>query len=239
MTSSPGSGFWILVTSMAGGMYQIWRKGRYVPRGLAALQATKAFAATKAPWPKPAGAFLAAKRAEYMRLASSLHYVRVPHLSGPPTGERLVLSMPVLLYESRENHLMHRMSLAAINRSKDLVHAHPTGSARRETIVLVDRGTLMVTHRRILFTSPRKLREFPLRELTFFSTGLASVALAARWRFGISYFRGIGATRLGFRTGPEADEQGEGREFSFNMTGEDIREIVKILQAAPILNRSQ
>ena len=238
MTSSPGSGFWILVASMFGSMYQIWRKGRYVPRALAALEATKTVTAN-VPWPTPAGAFLKAKRAEYMRLASTIHYARVPHLSGPPTGERLVLSMPVLLYESHENHLMKSVSLAAINRSKDLVHAHPTGSVKRENIVLVDRGTLMVTHRRILFTSPRKLREFPLRELTFFSTALSSVALAARWRFGISYFRGIGATRLRFRTEPEGDEKGEGRDFSFNITGEDIREIVKILQAAPILNLPQ
>jgi hypothetical protein len=233
MTSSPDGGFWILVASMVGAMYQIWRKGRYVPKALAA---TKTRNAPNVPW--PACAFMRAKRVEYMRLASTLHYVRVPHLSGPPTGERLVLSMPVFLYESRENHLMKRMSYVEISRSRDLLHEHPTGSAKREAIVLVDRGTLMVTHRRILFTSPRKLREFPLRELTFFSTALSSVALAARWRFGISYFRGIGATRLRFRTEPEGDEEGEGQDFSFNITGEDIKEIVKILQAAPILNQS-
>ena len=238
MTSSPGGGFWILVASMAVSMYEIWRKGRHVPKALRALEAIKATNAMKAPWPKPPGAFLRAKRTEYMRLASTLHYVRVPHLTGPPTGERLVLSMPVLLYESRENH-PRRTSLSAINQSRELVRAHPTGSPRREMIVLVDRGTLMVTHRRVVFTSPRKLREFPLRELTFFSTSLSSIALAARSRFGISYFRGIDATRLRFRIEPEVDEEGEGREFSFNMTGEDIREIVKILQAAPILNRSQ
>ncbi|MDQ2767669.1 MAG: hypothetical protein M3Y30_10985 [Gemmatimonadota bacterium] len=234
MTSSPGAGFRWVVASMAGSLYEIWRKGRHVPRAPEAHEATKTRKAPNAPW--PAGAFLKAKRAEYMRLASTIHYVRVPHLDGHPTGEKLVLSLPVLLYESRENRLLKGMSLAAINRSNDLMRAHPIDSARKKSIVLVDRGTLMLTHRRILFTSQRKLREFPLRELTVFSTTLSSVALAARWRFGISYFRGIDATRLTFRTEPEEGEQWEGREFSFNMTGQDIREIVNILLAAPILN---
>ena len=238
MTSSPDGRFWILVNSMARAVYAVWRKGRALPEALKALTAANALAPPNAPSLGMANAFYKARRAEYMRLASSIHYVRVPHLSRPPTGERLVLSMPVSLYESRENRLMKHMSYVQINRSNDLIHAHPTGSSKRERLVLVDRGTLMVTHRRMLFTSPRRMREFPLGELTFFSTTWSSIALAARWRFGISYFHGLSATRLRFNVEPEGDETWPTIEYAFSITGEDIKEIVRILQAAPILNRS-
>lgn len=233
MTGGPGGLFWFYVASMALGFYDIWRKGPYVPR---ARHSSRAVAAPEAPKPPPPDALMKAKLAEYMRLASTLEYHRVPHLSRPPSGERLVLSMPVFLYESSENRLRRNRSVTARHLMRDLVAAHPTGAASRESVVLVDRGTLMVTHRRIVFKSPRRLREFPLNELSFFSTTWSSIALAARWRYGISYFRGIGATRIKFKVEGEGDS-GEARDYSFNITGPDIREIVNILQAAPILSR--
>ena len=236
MTDGPDGWFWFWIVSMSLILYDIWKKGRYVPKRRHSRDEVAAPAVRS---PRPPDAFMRARRAEHMRLASTLHYDRVPHLSRPPSGERLVLSMPVFLYESSENRLTRNLTLTARYLAADLVAAHPTGSGRPQSVVLMDRGTLMVTHRRILFTSPRRLREFPLDELSFFSTTRSSIALAARWRFGNFVLSGDWRDARSDSESMAKAKAGKHKIIRSTLPVETFGEIVNILKAAPILNRSQ
>lgn len=214
MSSSPGSGFWILVASMAAGMYEIWRKGRHVPRRA---------------WRMSFHAIWRAKRAEIIRLAKSNQAVQVPGLSRVPEGERLMLAIPVFLYESRPMRSPYPIGMRL---RREILWRH-VNRAGAQVITMVDSGTLTVTHQRIIFTSSRRRREFPLGEVTHISAKTSAIALARRGVRGASYFTGIDATKLSFRVEPEGDEMWPARYSSASLSGQDIQAMVKFLQLMP------
>lgn len=202
--------------SMVGGFYLLWSKGPYVSKGA---------------WRMSPHAIWRARRAEIIRLAKSNQAVQVPHLSRLPADERFILSIPVFLYESRSRKPPFP---AAMRMRRDIVWRHVNRPGAQIIITLVDSGTLMLTHRRIIFTSSRRRREFLLGELTHVSAKPSGIAFAARGRFGVSYFTGIDATTLAFRVTPEGDERWKARDWSGKLSGQDIQAMVNFLQRMPL-----
>ena len=207
----PGLGFYWVVASMAGGFYQIWAKGAYVPRERRV----------------PFAALGRAKRAELLRLAASNQSTIVPNLSRLPADERLILSLPVTLYEDRSTKPLYPLVGHAIRK---VVWRPRLSSGRKATISLVDRGTLLLTSRRVIFNSVKRRREFPLDQLTHCSSIRSGIALSTVRRDGVNYFRGIGATTINFDVIPRAGERAQGYEWK--LRGEDVEYVLYLLRTA-------
>lgn len=173
----------------------------------------------------PFEALMKARRAEIVRLASVPRPTTVPGLSRP-LEERVILSMPVFLYESASRRRLYPPVSKA---GRKLVWEHRASSGRRITISLVDHGTLRLTNLRFVFAGARRQREFPLDELTHLSTTWSSIALAARGHHGISYFTRLNASRLRFPVVPEAGDTWQAEAGSFQLMGGDLKEILKIM----------
>jgi hypothetical protein len=174
-------------------------------------------------------AALQARHDEIVRLARRSRPTVVPGLIRTDVEDRLVLSMPVFLYESRSR----RCLFPAANRaSRQLVWAHRTHAGKTVSISLVDRGTLELRQRQFIFTSARRKRVFSLDALTHFSATWSSIAIAAPGNRGISYFRGIHATRISLCVRPTPEEMWPTLECEFNFRGTEIKEIVNLMQSA-------
>lgn len=167
-----------------------------------------------------------ARRAEIVRLASVPRPTTVPGLSRLFEEERVILSMPVFLYESASKR---RLFPAASKAGRKLVWEHRASSGRLITISLVDHGTLLLTNLRFAFTGARRQREFRIDELTHLSATWSSIALAARGRHGISYFTRLNASRLRFPVIPTAGDTWQAEAGSFNLMGFDLMEILNIM----------
>jgi hypothetical protein len=177
----------------------------------------------------PLEAALQARHDEIVRLARKSQPTVVPGLIRPDVEDRLVLSMPVFLYESRSR----RCLFPAANRaSRKLVWAHRTNAGKTVSISLVDRGTLELRQRQFIFTSARRKRVFSLDALTHFSATWSSIAIAAPGSRGISYFRGIHETRISFCVRPTPAEMWPTLDCEFNFRGTEIKEIVNLMQSA-------
>ena len=173
------------------------------------------------------GALVKARRAEIVRLARVSKPTIVPGLSHLFDDERLILSMPVFLYESVSRR---RLYPPASRAGRKLVWEHRASSGKLITISAVDRGTLRLTSRRFVFAGARRQREFPLDALTHLSATWSSIALAARGRHGISYFTRLNETRLRFPVIPEAGDTWQAQSGSFNLMGTDLKEILDIMR---------
>jgi hypothetical protein len=171
-------------------------------------------------------ALIKSRRAEIVRLASAAKPTTVPRLSRPFEVERLILSMPVFLYESDSRRRLYQPASKAGRR---LVWEHRASSGKLITISPVDHGTLRLTNRRFVFAGARRQREFPVDELTHLSTTWSSIALAARGCHGISYFTGLSASRLRFPVVPEEGDLWQAQAGSFNLRGADLKEILDIM----------
>ncbi|MEP7066139.1 MAG: hypothetical protein ABI889_08920 [Gemmatimonadota bacterium] len=101
------------------------------------------------------------------------------------------------------------------------------------TIALTDRGTLELTEERFIFRSERQRREFPLGELTYFCTTWSSIAIAARGRYGVSYFRGFSDSHMQVRIEPEAEDTWLADNFAFTVRENEISQIVMWLMRQP------
>lgn len=176
-----------------------------------------------------------ARRAEIVRLANVARPTSVPGLSHLFNDERLILSMPVFLYESDSRR---RVYPPANKPGRKLVWEHRASSGRRITISLVDHGTLRLTNRRFAFAGTRRKREFPIDELTHLSTSWSSIALAACGHHGVSYFTGLNASRLELPILREAEAPWAVITGLFGLKGEDLKDIVNILNnpSPPVLS---
>ena len=172
-------------------------------------------------------ALMKARRAEIVRLARLSTPTIVPGLSHLFEDERLILSMPVFLYESVSGR---RLYPPASKLGRKLVWEHRASSGKLIVISPVDRGALRLTNRRFVFAGARRQREFPVDELTHFSTTWSSIALAARGRLGISYFTGLNASRLRFPVIPEAGDLWQAQAGSFNVRGVDLKDILDLMR---------
>lgn len=180
----------------------------------------------------PFEALMKARRAEIVRLASVPRPTTVPGLSRP-LEERVILSMPVFLYESASRR---RLFPPVSKAGRKLVWEHRASSGRLISISLVDHGTLRLTNLRFIFAGVRRQREFPLDELTHLSSTWSSIALAARGHHGISYFMGLHASRLSFPVEPEAGDTWKTEAGSFPLMGGDLKEILRIVMNYPSLS---
>jgi hypothetical protein len=199
---------WIFAHLAAHTFFGSWQKMLSVPKA--------------PPEPSPI-AFARAKRAELIRLASSNLATTVPNLSRFPAGERLIVSLPVIRYEHRLNHLVY----APASRERRSIVWYPRMPSERPlTISYVDRGALTLTSRRVIYESAARRQEFPLDELTHVSSTSAGIALGAR-RGRICYFRGIAETTINFAA-PRVG--GTPREYSWKLHGEDLEYVLYLLR---------
>jgi hypothetical protein len=206
-----------VLLSMLVCFYDIWAKGPFVPRARGEVLFK---------------AIDDCERAELVRLATGNQSTSVPHLARLPADERLILSMPVFLYESRSSPCLYP---AANRAARKLRWPQNASSGKEITISLVDCGTLRLTQRRFIFTSTRRHREFPLAELTHVSTARTSIALASLGRFGISYFRGIGASRMMFPVFVPVEDKIQTHRWSRRLTGKDVKKIISLIQSPSTL----
>jgi hypothetical protein len=207
------------VGGMLAHLHQRWGKRPNIP-----------YVAKESRWP-PYEATLVAWRAEIARIAASNQSLEDQGLTRLAANERIIFSAQVSLYEDRSTR---RILTSASMRSRPILWQHRASSGKVVKISLLDRGTLLLTHRRFIFASARRRREFPLDELTHYSSTSSDVALARRGHHGIAYFKGIGAHRIAYQVSPGENDNWDARHFSFNFTGNDLREILHILQTDPL-----
>jgi len=186
-------------------------------------------------WP-PFEAILAAWRAELARIANGRASLDEPWLARLVANERVIFSAPVLLYE---DHSTRRQLTCAHARKRPLIWQYRASSGKMVKISVLDSGTLLLTQRRFIFASARRRREFPLDELTHFSSTSEDVALARRGHHGIAYFKGVGAQRVTYQVKPGETDDWDAMHFSLTFTGNDLRELLHILQTAPLMTISQ
>jgi hypothetical protein len=208
------------------------REVALLPGGSRQVRAEGAYDSQVRLEPSPV-AFARAKRAELIRLAASNQSTIEPNLAGVPADERLILSLPVSLYEDCST----RRPYIPANRAIRKVVWHPRlSTGRKVTIALVDCGTLHLTSRRVIFSNAARRRDFPLDQLTHCSSTWSGIALATAQRRGVSYFRGIGATTINFCVTPERDISAV--EHSWKLHGEDLEYVLYLLRtpsSSPLL----
>jgi hypothetical protein len=216
----PPVGFLCLVALAAAHLYQIWKKGP---------------GDASSPWDRAHDtkglAQWRAKKDALRRIAHGCEMPFEPYIVRLPIKDRVILSMPVSLYESRS-----RKRPVVLRRQADqsLTWDHPAGSGKSVNIALTDRGVLELTEERFIFKSARQRREFPLGELTHFSVTSSRLAIAAHGReYGISYFKGIGEVRLQAHVEPGPGDTWPAEDISFAVHGADISEIVRWLTPLP------
>lgn len=174
-------------------------------------------------------AFWQARHDEVVRLAHACEPTTVPGLVRPDVEDRAIVSMPVYLYERRPARWIFRGMRVTYGTRTQTRHA---SSGKRVTLSPVDHGTLELTRRRFVFTSSRRRREFLLDELTHFTATKGGIALAARGDGAVSYFKGIAATTICFDVVPGPSDGWPPVHFSFDFTGYEIKEIVRLLLSA-------
>ena len=205
----------VAAASMVGGLYQLWAKGPYVP---------------KAPKKTPLEDLNEARHAEIVRIASAEQSIEPPLSVRIPDDERLVILIPVIFNECVSTKRIRRVARAA---RRELVWPHANSSGKKLIISPVDAGTLLLTRRRFIFTSARRLREFPLAELTHFSTCRTGVALATRGRNGVAYFTGLENLIIRFPVAPEARQVAPALFMDSVLNGQDVEEILQLLRTTP------
>jgi hypothetical protein len=200
--------------SMLGGFCQLWAKGPYVP---------------KARKKTPLEEFNEVRHALIVRIASAEQSIEAPLSVRIPDDERLVLLIPVIFNECVSTKRLRPVARPA---RRELVWPHSASSGKTLIISPVDAGTLLLTHRRFIFTSERRRRDFPLVELTHFSTCRTGIALATRGRSGVAYFTGLENLRLGV---PVADSPRvePARFMESALNGQDVEEILQLLRTTP------
>jgi hypothetical protein len=150
-----------MLISMVLGCYSIWADGVYMPKN-------SAWTLYKATW--------RARRAELARLPTTYRATRAVASVPVPSCERLILSARVVLHEQRATRWL--LSQAKDHNTKLVWPDHNT--ERRVVISPTDMGTIALTDKRFIYTSRRKHRESPIRDLTHVSTGHGGIALAKR-----------------------------------------------------------
>ena len=174
-------------------------------------------------------AFWQARHDEVVRLAQTHEPTTVPGLISPDVEDRVIISMPVYLYESRPARwLFPNVRVTYGTRSR----ARHTSSEKKATISPVDHGTLELTRRRFVFSSSRRQREFLLDELTHVTATSSGIALATRGDGAISYFKGIAATSISFEVVPGVMDRWPPVHCTFDLTGYEIKQIVRLLLTA-------
>jgi hypothetical protein len=171
-------------------------------------------------------AFWQARHDEIVRLAQAHEPTTVPGLLSPDVEDRAIVSMPVYLYESRPARWLFpnvRVTYGTHSRARH------TSSEKKVTISPVDHGMLELTRRRLIFSSSRRQREFLLDELTHFTATTSGIALAARGDGAISYFKGISATSINFDVVPGVMDRWPLVRCTFDLTGYELKEIVRLL----------
>lgn len=174
-------------------------------------------------------AFWQARHDEVVRLAQSHEPTTVPGLIRADVEDRAIVSMPVYLYERRPARWLFpntRVTYGTCSR------ARRTSSEKKAVISPVDHGTLELTRRRFVFSSARREREFLLDELIHFTATTSSIALAARGDGAISHFKGISATSINFDVVPGVMDRWPTVHCTFDFTGYELKEIVRLLLSA-------
>ncbi|HEY2895882.1 MAG TPA: hypothetical protein VGJ12_02000 [Gemmatimonadaceae bacterium] len=143
--------------------------------------------------------------------------------------ERLVLSVPAVLYELYPTRRL--MSRASSAKSRVLWPARAE-SGTRTLLSAVDAGSLLLTDHRFIFASGRRQREFRLRELTHFSTIRIGVALAALGQIGVSFFTGINEQCIKVEWPVKFRSDDVPAYAMCAMTGQDLEYLVQLLQSA-------
>jgi hypothetical protein len=205
----------IAAASMVAGFYELWAKGPYLP---------------KARKKTPLEELNEVRHALIVRIASAAQSIEPPLSVRIPEDERLVLLIPVILNECVSTKRLRPLARAA---RRELVWPHSTHSGKKLIISPVDAGTLLLTRRRFIFTSARRRREFPLAELTHFSTCRTGIALATRGRNGVAYFTGLENLRLGVPVAPHPPQVEPARFMESALNGQDLEEILQLLRTTP------
>jgi hypothetical protein len=215
----PPVGFLCLAAFVAAHLYHIWSKGPYAPKAMrASSQESKWIAAWKA------------KHDAMRRIACGFEGPLEPGVLRLPVEGRVILSLPVFLYENRTKN---RRAIFKRKAAESLTRKDPSSTGRAVTIALTDRGTLELTAERFIFKSSRQRREFPLGELTHFRATSSRIVIAARGRYGVSYFEPLDDSQIRARVEPEAGDSWAAETFSFNVQGADISEMVMWLTGQP------
>lgn len=206
----------LAAASMVGGFYGLWAKGPFVPK---AQRKTLREALNEA------------RRAEIVRIASAEQSIEPPLSVRIPDDERLVFLIPVIFNECVSTKRLRPVARAA---RRKLVWPHANSSGKKLMISPVDAGTLLLTRRRFIFTSARRLREFPLAELTHFSTCRTGIALATRGRNGVAYFTGLENLRLRVPVASETPQSGPAQFMGSALNGQDVEIILQLLRTTPL-----
>jgi hypothetical protein len=171
-----------------------------------------------------------AKHTAMRRIALGDYGPLEPGVIRLPVEDLVIVSMPVLLYESssKSRHAIFRRRAAQL-----VTWNQPTDSGKTIRVAFRDRGILELTKERFIFKSAKQRREFPLGELTHFSATSTRLAIAARGRYGVSYFTGVESAEIRARIEPDAEDTWPAETISFNVQGQDISEIVEWLMPQP------
>ena len=173
-----------------------------------------------------AQAFWQARHDEVVRLAQSHEPTTVPGLVSADVDDRVILSIPVHLYESRPERWLFPSTRVTYGTGS---RALRTRSEKKVTISPVDHGTLELTRRRLIFSSAGRQREFLLDELIHFAATKSAIALAARGDGAISTFKGIPASSISFEVVPGVMDRWPTVHCIFDLTGYEVKEIVRLL----------
>jgi len=146
--------------------------------------------------------------------------------------ERLILSVPVILYE---HHPTRRLFSRANRSTRRMVWRPDNHSGTPVRVSSVDGGVLLLTNRRFIFVSLRRQREYPLEQLAHFSTTLVGVALATAGRFGVDFFTGLNAQNLRVDLPESVMRTKEPCHMTFRFSGKDLEYLVHLLRRASTL----